>query len=418
MHHFALRAGELFAEDVSVPELAERFGTPLYVYSHATLVRHVNALQSAFTGVDHLLAYSVKANPNLAVIRTLAAEGAGADVVSGGELQRALRAGIPPEKIVFSGVGKRRDELAAAVDAGIYCCNVEVKEELDVLAELARERGRPIGVALRVNPDVDAHSHSYISVGRRVNKFGLALEIVPELYRQAAATDGLIVRGLDCHIGSQVTNMQPFEQALARVARLAESLVAEGLPLETIDVGGGLGVRYKDESPPTPSEYATGIVAQVGHLGARIVLEPGRVIVANAGIFVTRVLYRKESGGKTFLIADGAMNDMPRPSLYGAQHAVQAVRDGSGTIVADVVGPVCESGDFLVREADVPDAQPGDLLAVLGAGAYCRSMASNYNSRPRAAEVLVRGAEAHLVQERETIDDLLAHERIPDFLAP
>lgn len=420
MHHFAYRAGDLHAEDVPLSELAARFGTPLFVYSHATLTRHLRVVREAFGRADPLVSYSVKANPNLAVVRTLARGGAGADVVSGGELTRALRAGVPPERIVFSGVGKRPDELAQAVDAGILCVNVEVEGELAALEALARERGREVGFALRVNPDVDARSHEYISVGARVNKFGIPLDEARALYARGARGRWLRGLGLSCHIGSQLQSMEPLVAALERVAALVRELAAEGLPARLLDVGGGLGVRYTTETPPTLEAYAAGVTGALGDLlgpeAARLVLEPGRVIVANAGVFVTRVLYRKDVAGKRFVIVDGAMNDVPRPALYGATHDVWSAREGAEAVDADVVGPVCESGDFLVRDARVPDAAPGELLAVMGAGAYCRSMSSNYNTRPRAAEVLVRGADAHLVGERETVDELMARERIPDFL--
>jgi diaminopimelate decarboxylase len=413
---FTSRGGVLHADDASLPELAERFGTPLYVYSHRALTGRLAGLREAFGDLDPLVAYSVKANPNLAVIRSLAQLGAGADVVSGGELARALRAGVPAERIVFSGVGKRPDELRAAAEAGILCFNVEVSDELELLSLLGQELGRELGVALRVNPDVDAGSHDYITVGRKVDKFGLPLEDAPALYRRAAELPGLRPLGVDCHIGSQLTNTEPFVEALSRMAQLVRDLRADGLPVELLDVGGGLGVRYTDEQPPTLAAYADAVRSQVQDLGCRLILEPGRSIVANAGLLLTRVLYVKVVRGKRFLIVDAAMNDMPRPSLYGARHGLQAVVEGPGLVDADVVGPICETGDFILRGGQAPDLAEGDLLAVHSAGAYCRSMASNYNTRPRAAEVLVRGAEAHLVGERETVDALMAGERIPDFL--
>ena len=422
MHDFDYRSDELHAEDVPLSELAARHGTPLFVYSHATLVRHVRRLHAAFAGpggdAPHLVAYSVKANPSLAVIRTLANEGAGADVVSGGELARALAAGVPGEKIVFAGVGKRPDELAAAVDAGVLSVNVEVPGELDELSRLAHARGRTVGVSLRVNPDVQGGAHRYIQAGTKVTKFGIPIEEALALYRRAARLPGIEVRGVACHIGSQILDLEPLQRALGQVRRLFQELWADGIPLRHVDVGGGLGVRYRDEVPPSVEDYAAAVLGQVGDLGATIVLEPGRMIVANAGILLTRVLYRKEVAGKTFLIVDQAMNDLTRPALYGGYHEVVAVRRGGPAIQADVVGPICETGDFLLEGGQVPDARPGDLLAVMSAGAYGRSMSSNYNTRPRAAEVLVHGSEAHLVQERETIEELLARERIPAFLNP
>lgn len=415
-HAFPMRQGALHAEEVPLADLAARFGTPLYVYSHAALVGAFRRLREAFAPLDPLVAYAVKANPALAVIRTFAREGAGADVVSGGELLRALNAGVPADRIVFSGVGKREDELALAVERGIASVNVEVKGELELLSRLARARGREVPLSFRVNPDVDAGSHDYISVGRRVNKFGLPLEEVPALWRRAASLPGLRPRGVDCHIGSQLLALEPVGAALDRVVGLVRRLRAEGHAVESVDVGGGLGVRYVDEQPPTPEAWAQAVRERIEPLGVELVLEPGRVLTANAGLLLTRVLYRKESRGKRFLIVDAAMNDLPRPALYGARHAVLAAREGAATIEGDLVGPVCETGDFLARERPLPDVGPGELLAVLSAGAYCRSMASNYNSRPRGAEVLVRGAEAHLVTARETLEQLAAGEALPPFL--
>ena len=414
---FPYRAGELWAEEVPLRALAERYGTPLYVYSHTALIEGLKRLRGAFAPQEPLIAYAVKANTTGALIRALAREGAGADVVSGGELLRALAAGVPPERVVFSGVGKREDELALAVERGIFSVNVEVEDELPLLSRLAQARGREVRVSFRVNPDVEAGAHEYIRVGKRVNKFGLPLEEVPALYRRAAGLPGLVPHGVDCHIGSQLLELAPIEAALDRLVALVQRLRHEGLSVETVDVGGGLGVRYLDEAPLDPRAYAQAVRERLEPLGVRLVLEPGRALVANAGLLLTRVLYRKTSGAKRFLIADAAMNDLPRPSLYGARHAVLAAREGLGTCEGDLVGPICETGDFLARERRLPDAAPGELLAVLSAGAYCRSMASDYNSRPRAAEVLVRGAEAHLIRARETLEDLTAGEAIPGFLA-
>lgn len=413
---FPYRAGALCAEDVPLAELAARFGTPLYVLSHAALVEAWERLSGAFGAPAPLIAYAVKANPSRAVIRTLARLGAGADVVSGGELRRALEAGVPPERIVFSGVGKREDELELAVEQGIFSVNVEVEGELERLARIARARGREVRVSFRVNPDVEAGAHEYISVGKKVNKFGLPLEDVPALWRRAAALEGVRPHGVDCHIGSQLLQLEPLMAALDRVAGLVRALRAEGLPVEVVDVGGGMGVRYLDESPPAAVDWARVVRERIDPLGVRLVLEPGRALVANAGLLLTRVLYKKVSRGKRFLIVDAAMNDLPRPALYGARHAVLAARADAGTIEGDLVGPICETGDFLARDRQLPDVEAGELLAVLSAGAYCRSMASNYNSRPRAAEVMVRGGEAHLVTAREELAELSAGERIPPFL--
>lgn len=416
---FTYDGDDLVVDGVRLDALAAEHGTPLYVYCARAISARLARLRAAFSahGAHPLVAYSVKANPSLAVIRLLARDGAGADVVSRGELERALRAGVPAERVVFSGTGKREDELAAALDAGILCFNVEVEDELAALSRLAEQRGVRAGVALRVNPDTDARTHHYIATGKRVNKFGVPWERARELYRRAADLPGLAPLGLDCHIGSQLTSLEPFAEALLRVRELALELRRDGLPVELLDVGGGLGVRYTDEQPPPVEDYARTVVAALGDLGARLVLEPGRWLVAEAGLLLARVLYVKENRGKRFVVTDAGMNDLMRPALYGAKHTLLPVRRGRGARVADVVGPLCETGDFLAVEREVPDARPGDLLAVLGAGAYARSMASNYNSRPRAAEVLVASGAGHLVQARETIDDLLARERIPSFLA-
>lgn len=417
MEPFTFLGDDLAAEGVRLDDLARQHGTPLYVYAADAIAARFARLREAFGAADPLVAYSVKANPSLAVIRLLANAGAGADVVSGGELARALRAGIPASRIMFSGTGKREDELGAALDAGILCFNVEVDDELETLSRLAQARGVRAGVALRVNPDTDARTHHYIATGKRVNKFGVPWERARELYGRAATLPGIAPRGLDCHIGSQLTETGPFAEALARVRELALALRADGLPLDLIDVGGGLGVRYTDERPPAVEDYARVVLNAVGDLGVRLVLEPGRWLVAEAGALLARVLYVKENRGKRFIIVDAGMNDLMRPALYQARHGVLPVRRREGApVVADIVGPLCETGDFLAQDREVPDARPGDLLAILGAGAYGRSMASNYNTRPRAAEVLVSAGVGHLVQARETIDDLLARERIPDVL--
>lgn len=416
MHHFHYRQGELHAEDVSLRELAERHGTPLFVYSLATLTRHIRRFRAAFGEADPLVAYSVKANPNLAVIAALAAEGAGADVVSRGELGRALAAGVPPERIVFAGVGKREDELGAALDAGILQFNVEVEGELDLLDALARARGVRAPVALRVNPDVPVDTHHYIQTGHKVNKFGIPLAEAHEVFRRAQSLPGIEVVGVACHIGSQILDLAPFREALGRVRGLVLQLAEAGIPLRHLDIGGGLGVRYRDEEPPELEDYAQTVREAVGDLGLRLIAEPGRVIVANAGVLLTRVLYRKDVEGKRFVIVDQAMNDLQRPALYHAFHDVWPIEEGLARVGADVVGPICESTDFLSRDHPVPDAQPGALLAAMSAGAYGRSMSSNYNSRRRAAEVLVDGARAHLINAREPLESLWANESIPDFL--
>jgi diaminopimelate decarboxylase len=419
MHHFHYRDRELCAEEVPLRELAERHGTPLFVYSHATLVRHVRRYQSAFGDSGHkaLIAFSVKANSNLAIIRALANEGAGADVVSLGELERALAAGVPPERIVFAGVGKRPDELRRGVEAGILQFNVEVEAELDHLEAAGRELGRVVPIALRVNPDVTAQTHDYIRTGGKVNKFGIPWERAQAVYARAAASPHLRPVGLACHIGSQILTLDPFKQALERVAGLVRELRTAGLDVPRLDVGGGLGVRYRDEIPPSLEDYAATVIDAVADLGCELICEPGRVIMANAGVLLTRVLYRKETADKRFLIVDQGMNDLSRPALYGAYHEVIAVRKGAAQMEADVVGPICETGDFLSRGGSVPDVEPGELICAMSAGAYGRSMSSNYNTRPRAPEVLVRGADAFLIRPREVLSDLWAKEEIPDFLS-
>ncbi len=416
MHEFQYKNDEMFAEKIRVTELAKKHGTPLYVYSHATLTRHFEAIDGAFGAHPHTICFSVKANSNMAVLRTLAKLGAGMDIVSGGELRRALTAGVDPKKIVFSGVGKQEHEIAAAIDAGILFFNVEVRGELAVIDRIARQKKTRAGITLRVNPDVDAHTHDYISTGKKINKFGISIDAAQEVYEEAAKMRGLEILGVDCHIGSQLTSTEPFVEALTRVRALVESLRTAGIAIRYLDIGGGLGVTYKDETPPSPREYADAILAAVKGLDVELVLEPGRVIVANAGILVTKVLYRKENEGKHFVIVDGAMNDLVRPMMYGAWMGIQAVKKTAKTITADVVGPICESGDFLAQNREVGDVQPGDFVAVMSAGAYGFTMSSNYNTRPRAAEVMVRGAESFVIRERETVEELLSKEKMPAFL--
>lgn len=417
MHHFQRRNGELHAEDVPLREIAARVGTPCYVYSLATLQRHYRVFDGAFAGIPHLVCFSVKANANLAVLRTFAREGSGFDIVSGGELFRALRAGADPGRIVFSGVGKARDEIRAALEAGILMFNVESAGELEVLSEEARATGRRARVALRVNPDVDPQTHPYIATGLRQSKFGIHIERSIEDYRRARSLPGLDVVGIDCHIGSQLTTVPPFVDAVARIRELAGRLRTEGFDIRYVDMGGGLGITYNDEQPPAPEEYARALVEGLDGLDVTLILEPGRVIVGNAGILLTRVLYLKSTAEKNFVVVDGGMNDLIRPALYGSYQAIEPVcaRDGDG-LTADVVGPVCESGDFLARDRRLPPVEPGDLLAVMSAGAYGFVMASNYNARPRPPEVLVAGPELHVVRRRETLEDLVRGERIPDFL--
>ena len=414
MSAFAYRGGELFAEDVAVTSLAERFGTPLYVYSRAAIESAFRAFDASFAGMPHLVCYALKANSNLAVLDVLAREGAGFDIVSGGELARVLAAGGDPSRVVFSGVGKRVDEMEAALAAGILCFNVESPAELTRLAEVAARAGRRAPVSLRVNPHVDARTHPYIATGLATSKFGIAHDEAIDLYRHAATLPSIAVTGIDCHIGSQITDLAALVEAATRVFDLADRVEAAGIPLAHVDLGGGIGVRYRDEVPIAPADYAAAVRRAVGKRRHTLLFEPGRALVANAGILVTRVEYLKRGGERRFAIVDAAMNDLMRPALYDAWHDVRPVhpRDGA-TETWEIVGPVCESADFLAHERALALAD-GDLLAIATAGAYAMSMSSNYNSRPRAAEVLVEGSRALEVRARERVDDLFASEsRLP-----
>jgi len=412
MDHFNERGGRLYAEGVPVTEIAAQFGTPCYVYSRATMERHWRAFDAALDDHPHLVCYAVKANSNLAVLNVLARLGSGFDIVSVGELERVLRAGGDPKKIVFSGVGKRPDEIRRALSAGIRCFNVESTQELDLIQEIASGMGTRAPVSLRVNPDVDARTHPYISTGLRENKFGIDINVAREIYRHAAAMTHIDVTGIDCHIGSQLTDLGPFIDALRRVRRLAEELNSDGIPIHHLDLGGGLGIRYRDEDPPLPRDYAAAALEVVRDTGYEIILEPGRAIMGNAGILVTRIEYLKHTAARDFAVVDAAMNDLMRPSLYEAWQEIVPVerRDDIPARIYDVVGPVCETGDFLGKQRSLSPLA-GDLLAVRSAGAYGFSMASNYNSRPRPAEVLVDGPDVHLIRERETLEDLMRGER-------
>ncbi|MFI5366165.1 MAG: diaminopimelate decarboxylase [Candidatus Binatia bacterium] len=417
MHHFQQRHGELYAEDMPLREIAARAGTPCYVYSLATLRRHYRVFDEAFAGTPHLVCFSVKANSNLAVLRTFARAGSGFDIVSGGELFRALKAGADSGKIVFSGVGKTHEEIRDALRAGILMFNVESPGELDVINSVAGELGTKARVAIRVNPDVDPKTHPYISTGLKKSKFGIHIQRSIEDYRRAAGLPHVEVIGVDCHIGSQLTSVPPFVDALQRIRNLVERLHQERLSIRYIDMGGGLGITYNDELPPAPKEYAAALMQGLRGLDATLVLEPGRVIVGNAGILLTRVLYLKSTDEKNFVVVDGGMNDLIRPALYGSFQGIQPVRSRDGKrFTADVVGPVCESGDFFAKDRELPHVEPGDLLAVMSAGAYGFVMASNYNTRPRPPEVLVDGDRMYVVRQRETLDDLIRGETIPDIL--
>ncbi|GEK73704.1 MULTISPECIES: diaminopimelate decarboxylase [Halomonas] len=420
MDHFEYRDGVLHAEDVALPRLAEEFGTPCYVYSKATLARHFRAYTEALGSHPHLICYAVKANSNLAVLNLLARLGAGFDIVSVGELERVLVAGGDPARIVFSGVAKEENELERALSVGIKCFNVESRAELERLEAVARGMDKVAPVSLRVNPDVDAGTHPYISTGLKDNKFGIPVDEAYEVYRQAAAMEHVRVAGLDCHIGSQLTDTTPFLDALDRLLVLLEKLREDGIEIEHLDLGGGLGVTYQDERPPQPFDYASALLERLscwpGSERLTLLFEPGRSIAANAGVLLTRVEFLKPGETKNFAIVDAAMNDLIRPSLYQAWQAILAV-DTTGERASDtydVVGPVCETGDFLGKDRELAIA-PGDLLAVRSAGAYGFVMASNYNSRPRPAEVMVDGDRAHLVRRRERLEDLWAGEAVlPD----
>ena len=411
MDHFQYRDGELFAEELPVEQLADRFGTPLYLYSRATLERHFQAFDEAFGDHPHQVCYAVKANSNLAVLNVLARCGAGFDIVSGGELERVLRAGGDPDKIVFSGVGKTADEMAAALKANIHCFNVESAAELELLNLVAGELDREAPIAIRVNPDVDAQTHPYISTGLKDNKFGVDIAKAPALYQRAAELAHIKVLGIDCHIGSQLTKLSPFEDALERVLKLLEQLQHLGIEIHHLDLGGGLGVTYNEEAPPAPADYVQALLKHIpGDLPVHI--EPGRAIAANAGIFVTQVLFLKPTEHKNFAIVDGAMNDLIRPSLYSAWQNIVPVKPHDADCRDwDIVGPVCETGDFLGKDRAL-SLETGDLLAVRSAGAYGFAMASNYNSRNRPAEVMVDGDQAFVVRQRETVEDQLKLESL------
>ena len=421
MHHFAYRDGALHAEQVDLSALADAVGTPFYCYSSATLERHYKVFAGAFADVDALVCYAMKANSNQAVIATLAKLGAGADVVSEGELLRARAAGIPPGKIMFSGVGKTERELALAVDEGILCVNVESEAELELLAAIAAAKGRSVPISVRVNPDVDPKTHAKIATGKAENKFGIPISRAREVYARAAKLKGVRVAGVDMHIGSQIVELDPFGDAFALLADFVRALRADGHTISHVDLGGGLGIPYRDdnEPPPDPDAYAAVVKRATKDLGCKLIFEPGRLIVGNAGILVTRVLYVKRGEAKTFIIVDAGMNDLIRPTLYEAHHEIWPVREpvpGAPRIIADVVGPVCESGDFLALDRSLAEPQPGDLLAVMSAGAYGATQSGTYNTRALIPEVLVRTGEWALVRPRLEAPALIALDRLPAWL--
>ncbi|VAX24595.1 Diaminopimelate decarboxylase [hydrothermal vent metagenome] len=419
MHHFEYKNGQFHCEDVPLSEIAEQVGTPFYCYSYATLHRHFTVFDKAFEKVPHTICFAVKANSNLSVLRLFAKEGGGADVVSGGELFRALKAGVPADKIVYAGVGKTKEEIRQALGAGILMFNVESSQELLAIDTVAAEMGVKAPIALRINPAVDPKTHPYISTGLKTSKFGISYAHAIEEYRHAASLENIEVVGVHKHIGSQITLVSPFVDALEKTLDVVKNLEEEGIGIRYIDIGGGLGIPYKDEAPPHPKELAENIVPMLEKTGLHIIFEPGRVIAGNAGALVTRVLYTKENEEKIFFIVDAGMNDLVRPSLYDSYQHVAPVDESVGLrrkISSDVVGPICESGDFLARDRVLPEFKPGDLMAVMSAGAYGFTMSSNYNSRPRVPEVLVKGDSYDIIRDRENYDDLVKGERIPSYL--
>jgi len=417
MHHFIYRKNELYCEDVPIRMIAENVGTPFYLYSHATLKRHFLIFDEAFEGLKRLICFSAKANTNLAVLKLFESLGGGLDIVSGGELYRGLKAGFPPDKIVYSGVGKRVDEIDYALDTGILMFNIESLEELELIDKRAGLLKRKAPIAIRVNPDVDPKTHPYISTGLEKSKFGIDKETAVKGYKVASKLENIDIVGIDCHIGSQITEAKPFEEALDSLKNLINELKQLGIEIQYLDMGGGLGITYDDESPPHPREYAKAIVKSLEGTHLHLILEPGRVIVGNAGILVTKVLFRKSGKNKEFIIADAGMNDLMRPTLYNAFHAIEpVVTTEDPPIMADVVGPICETGDFLAVDRKIPDVKQGDLLAVMSAGAYGFTMSSNYCSRPRVAEVMVKDDRFYVVKDRQNYEDLVAGESIPPFL--
>lgn len=417
MHHFQYRNNEMYCENVPVRTIAEKVGTPFYLYSHATLKRHFTTFDNAFGDTDRIVCFSAKANSNLAVLKLFKNLGSGLDIVSGGELYRGLMIGFSPDRIVYSGVGKRIDEIDYALDYGILLFNVESMEELKIIDERAGLLNKRAPIAIRVNPDVDPKTHPYISTGLKKNKFGIDTRTALEGYKAAIQLDNIDVIGIDCHIGSQITEVKPFNDALGSIMALKDELKKIGIEIKYLDVGGGLGITYDDESPPDPSEYANAIINSIGDRSLKLILEPGRVIVGNAGILVTKVLYRKSDTAKSFVIVDAGMNDLLRPALYNAFHAIRPVRmSDSESITVDVVGPVCESGDFLATDRIMPGVKQGDLLSVMSAGAYGFVMSSNYCSRLKVAEVMVKDNEFHVVRARQAYEDLVEGESIPAFI--
>ncbi|HBG07506.1 MAG: diaminopimelate decarboxylase [Geobacteraceae bacterium GWC2_58_44] len=417
MHHFQYKGDELFAEEVAVKDIVAAVGSPVYIYSQATLERHFKAMDNAFASAPHTICYSVKANSNLAVLKTFINLGGGVDIVSGGELYRALAAGVDPKKVVYSGVGKRDDEIVYALESGILLFNVESEQELDRINEVAGRIGKKAGIAIRVNPDVDPETHPYITTGLKKAKFGINIERALEQYGRAKGMANLDILGIDCHIGSQLTKVSPFVDAIKKLKRLLDGVRDMGIDMKYLDLGGGLGIQYNDEAPPLPADYGSSVLEETKDLGLHLLFEPGRNLVGNAGILVGKCLFTKKGEEKNFVIVDAGMNDLARPALYGSFHGVQPVKkDQEGVIEGDIVGPICESGDFLVKDREFPNFRQGDLIAFMSAGAYGFTMSSNYNSRPRVAEVMVKGDKFEIIRDREKLEDLIRGERIPSFL--
>ena len=417
MHHFVYKDTDLYCEDLSVAYIADQIGTPFYLYSYSTIKRHFQVFNNAFKSLDHLTCFSLKSNSNLAILRLLALEGGGADIVSGGELFRALRAGITPDKIVYSGVGKTPKDIELALKSDILMFNVESDQELRALNRIAKDIGGKAVIAIRINPDLELKTHPYITTGSGENKFGIQIKNSLKTYALAKRLKNIDVKGISCHIGSQLTEIGPFVEALRKLKGLLRELNGMGLDIKLLNFGGGLGITYNDEKPPHPLEYARALKEIIGEDKFTLILEPGRVIIGNAGILVTRVLYTKPTATKRFIIVDAGMNDLIRPALYNSFHTVQPVKmTRSKMITATLAGPICETGDFLAKDRKMPPFKSGDLVAIMSAGAYGFSMASNYNSRPRPAEVMVKGKLSSIIRQRETYDDLISREEIPKFL--
>lgn len=416
MNYFSYRGNVLYCEEIPLLELADKYGTPLYVYSSRTILRHYHAFDDAFKSHDHLVCYSVKANSNIGILNLLAQAGSGFDIVSKGELYRALKAGADPSKIVFSGVGKTEDEIEMALIAGILMFNVESESELYTIDKVAERLGKKAPISFRVNPDVNPLTHPYISTGLKKNKFGIPHDKVIDVYKKALELQNIEVVGIDCHIGSQITQLDPFNEAVEKMLNLIEKIEKIGINIKYVDLGGGLGITYKDEEPAHPNEYGESILKYFKNINKTLIFEPGRVIVGNAGVLLTKVLYKKDTTEKKFIIVDAAMNDLARPALYGSYHSIVPVikREGNN-ISADIVGPVCESTDYLAKDRTITEPEKGEILCVMSAGAYGFSMSSNYNSRLKPAEILVLNDKYHCIRERDTLEDLISKEKIPDI---